>query len=106
MANVIVKFNNQNYHLACKEGEGGHLTKLADYVNSKAAEISDRMGAVADSRLLLMTAILIADELNEARDGKMLDDKDSQDKADQMEKILGSTLKRIEDITRQVEAEG
>lgn len=105
MANVIVTFNNQDYHLACQDGEGDRLAKLAEYVNGKAGEIAKAMGSVSDIRLLLMTAILLADELDDARSGKLLEQKGVEDKADQMEKTLLHTIKRIEDITRQVEAE-
>jgi len=103
MVNVTVKFNNQDYHLACKDGESGRLLQLADYVNGKADMIAEAMGSVSDIRLLLMTAILLADELYEARDGKPMALKDEQDVAAQMEKTLAHTLKRIEDITREVE---
>ncbi len=106
MANVIVKFNKQDYHLACQDGEGERLSKLSEYVNSKASQIAKAMGSVSDIRLLLMTAILLADELDEARDGKPMAMKGAQDKADEMERTLSHTIKRIEDITRQVEAEG
>lgn len=105
MANVIVRFNNQDYHLACQDGEGERLSKLAEYVNGKAAEIALSMGAVTDIRLLLMTAILLADELDDARDGKPLALKSEQDNSEQMAKTLTHTLKRIEDITREIEAE-
>ncbi len=105
MANVIVKFNKQDYHLACQNGEEDRLAKLAEYVEEKAAQIAKSMGAVSDVRLLLMTSILLADELDEARDGKPMAEKGEHDAAVQMEKTLVHTLKRIEDITRQVEAE-
>lgn len=105
MSNVIVKFNNQDYHLACQDGEGERLAKLAEYVNDKASQIAKAMGAVSDIRLLLMTAILLADELDDARDGKPMAMKGAQDNTDQMEKTLAHSISRIEDITRLVEAE-
>ena len=106
MANVIVKFNQQDYHLACQAGEGERLAMLAEYVNDKAGQIAKAMGSVSDIRLLLMTAILLADELDEARQGKPLAVDDAQVSADHMEKTLAHALKRIEDITRQVETQG
>ncbi len=105
MSEVIVKFNHQNYHLACKDGEGERLNRLAEYVDDKAAQIVRNMGAVTDIRLLLMTAILIADELDEARNGKILKNGGAADKADHLQDTLIHTIKRLEDITREVEAE-
>ena len=106
MPEVNVKFNNQNFHLACKEGEGERLIKLAEYVNHKAAQISDKMGSITDTRLLLMTAILIADELDDAQGGRTLGDSGAENQADQLQETLLHTIKRIEDITREVETEG
>jgi len=105
MSEVIVKFNHQNYHLACKDGEGERLNRLAEYVDDKAAQIVRNMGAVTDIRLLLMTAILIADELDEARNGKILKNGGAAGKADHLQDTLIHTIKRLEDITREVEAE-
>ncbi|NOZ41594.1 MAG: cell division protein ZapA, partial [Alphaproteobacteria bacterium] len=74
------------------------------FVEDKAAEIAQSMGAVSDFRLLLMTAISLADQLDETRD--MADGKDPRDRAAHMEKTLVNALKRIEDITREAEANG
>ncbi len=106
MANVIVKFNKQEFHLACKDGEGERLEKLARYVDDKASQISKSMGSVSDVRLLLMTAILLADELDDLRAGKMLEENDAEGKAEEMEKTIAHAIQRIDDITRQVEADG
>lgn len=102
MANVTVNFNNQHYHLACQDGEEDRLGKLADYVEDRAAEIAGSMGAVSDFRLLLMTALSLADELDEG--GQPIELKNTRDHVDRMEKTLATALKRIEDITREVEA--
>jgi len=103
MANVIVKFNKQDYHLACQDGEGERLSKLAEYVNGKAAQITQSMGSISDIRLLLMTAILLADELDETQGGKPMAMKSEQDEAAQLQKTLSHTIKRIEDIARELE---
>ncbi|PHZ85708.1 cell division protein ZapA [Paremcibacter congregatus] len=107
MANVTVKFNHRSYHLACSDGDGEseRLIRLAKYVDDKAAMISSKMGAVSEPRLMLMTAILLADELDEARGGGALQENGAVEDATHMEQTLARTLKRIEDITRQVEAE-
>ena len=106
MANVIVTFNKQDYHLACQDGEGERLSRLAEYVNDKAVEIAKVMGSVSDIRLLLMTSILLADELDEACNGDVMAQRDEDVRAVKMEKTLEHTLERIKNITRQVEAEG
>ena len=60
LVNVMV--NGRAYTIACDEGEEGHLRDLAAIVDAKAREVLGSVGQVGDSRLLLMAALLIADE--------------------------------------------
>lgn len=103
MAEISVKFNTQTYHLACQDGEEDRLARLAEFVDGKAAFIKDRMGVVTDTRLLLMTAILIADELDDAQDG---DVSAKGPENDSMDQALHKAINRIEDMARTLEMAG
>ncbi|TNE62472.1 MAG: cell division protein ZapA [Alphaproteobacteria bacterium] len=70
MAQINVSVNGKNYPLACAAGEEERLRKLAAYVDAKASDLSGKLGHVAESRLLLMAAVLIADELHDALESK------------------------------------
>jgi cell division protein ZapA len=60
LVNVMV--NNRAYTIACDEGEEPHLKELATHVDEKAREVLASVGQVGDTRMLLMAALLIADE--------------------------------------------
>ena len=60
LVNVMV--NGRAYTLNCDEGEEQHLKELAAYINEKVRELLGQVGQVGDQRLLLMAALLIADE--------------------------------------------
>jgi len=60
LVNVMV--NSRAYTIACDDGEEDHLRELACIVDAKAREVLSSVGQVGDSRLLLMAALLIADE--------------------------------------------
>jgi cell division protein ZapA len=64
LVNVMV--NNRAYTIACDEGEEEHLRQLAGHVDDKVRELLGSVGQVGDQRLLLMAALLIADEHHEA----------------------------------------
>ena len=64
LVNVMV--NSRAYTIACDEGEEDHLRELATHVDSKVKELLSSVGQVGDQRLLLMAALLIADEHHEA----------------------------------------
>ena len=63
LVNVMV--NNRAYTIACDEGEEEHLKELAAHVDAKAREVLASVGQVGDTRMLLMAALLIADEHHE-----------------------------------------
>ena len=60
LVNVMV--NGRAYTIACDEGEEDHLRGLAATVDAKAREVLGSVGQVGDARLILMAALLIADE--------------------------------------------
>ena len=60
LVNVMV--NGRAYTIACDDGEEGHLKDLASHVDSKVRELLGSVGQVGDLRLMLMAALLIADE--------------------------------------------
>jgi cell division protein ZapA len=60
LVNVMV--NSRAYTIACDEGEEEHLKELAAHVDQKAREVLGSVGQVGDTRMLLMAALLIADE--------------------------------------------
>ena len=66
MAQVEVTVNGRNYRIACDDGQEEHLTKLARYVDKKMGELVGAVGQIGDARLLVMTGLLIADELSDA----------------------------------------
>lgn len=66
MAQVKMQINNRSYEIACDDGEEEHVQQLGRYVDEKVMELASRIGQVGDTRLLVMAALLISDELSEA----------------------------------------
>jgi len=67
MAQVAVTIGGRSYRLACNEGEEEHLEALARAVDAKFGAMHGAFGEIGDQRLMVMAALTIADELNEAR---------------------------------------
>lgn len=66
MAQVKVKVNGRDYEVACEDGQEAHVVRLGRYVDKKVLELADQVGQVGDTRLLVMAALVITDELSEA----------------------------------------
>jgi cell division protein ZapA len=70
MAEVDITVGGRNYMIACRDGGEQHLRTIAAQVDRKAHEARSAVGDVNESRQLLFAALLLADELSEARNGQ------------------------------------
>ena len=68
MGQVSFEVNGRTYRLACRDGEEPRVLELADHVNRKVERLIQEFGQISPERLMLMAAILTADELWEARE--------------------------------------
>jgi cell division protein ZapA len=64
---VSVTLNDRIYRLVCDDGEEDRLVELATYVKAKVEHLTDEIGNAGQERLMLMAALIIADELWDAR---------------------------------------
>jgi cell division protein ZapA len=69
MAQVAITVNGRSYRFECGEGEEARLKELAAYVKSRMDGLTREHGNIGEERLLLMTALLIADDLWDATSG-------------------------------------
>ena len=67
MADVEVTVSGRRYKLSCRDGEEDHLRALVRMVDRKADELTAALGDMTEARTLLLSALLIADELNDLR---------------------------------------
>jgi cell division protein ZapA len=63
MAQAVVTIAGRTYRMNCDEGEEAHIESLARQVDSKIGELRGAFGEIGDQRLIVMTALTIADEL-------------------------------------------
>jgi len=59
---VNVMINGRAYTIACDDGEEEHLKSLGGEVDAKVRELLGSVGQAGDQRLILMAALLLADE--------------------------------------------
>ena len=104
MAQVDVSVNGQSYRIACEDGQEDRLVDLAAMVDEKVMGLVNQIGQVGSNRLLVMAALIIADELvdlkNEA--GSLQEQKDNTNQQDTV-LALQEITKKIENIADQVE---
>ena len=68
MSEVTVDVAGRSYRLGCGADEEEHLTGLATMLDTEARVLLRQFGQMSEGRLLLMTALMVADRLAEAED--------------------------------------
>ena len=67
MATVTVEINGRPYAVGCADGQEERVRILARQFDNHVRQVSNDVGHVGDIRLFLMAALVLADELHEAR---------------------------------------
>jgi len=116
MAQVSVSINGRQFRIACDDGQEDSLVALAAMLDQRIEAMRGSFGEIGDSRLTVMAALQIADELRDAeqrirrleeevtamQDARVL----STDRARQAQvavvNAFNSAAERIEGITRRL----
>ena len=67
MAQVTLSVNGRPYVVGCEDGQEAHLTELAKLFDTQVRQVSQDVGQLGETRLFLMAALLLADELSDLR---------------------------------------
>ncbi|HLL29226.1 MAG TPA: cell division protein ZapA [Xanthobacteraceae bacterium] len=67
MTEVSITIGGRAYRMACDDGQEDHLMRLGRELDQKLAQLREAFGEIGDTRLTVMAAIMIADELTEMR---------------------------------------
>jgi cell division protein ZapA len=67
MTHVNVTINGRQYRMACEQGQEARLLNLAESLEARVTSLRGKFGEIGDARLTVMAALLIADELVDAK---------------------------------------
>ena len=66
MGQVNATIAGRQFRLACEDGQEDHLQALAKDIDQRIADLRAKFGEIGDTRLTVMAALTVADELSEA----------------------------------------
>jgi cell division protein ZapA len=66
MSQVTVTINGRQFRMACEDGQESHLLRLAQDLDQRIERLRGTFGEIGDTRLTVMAALTVADELAEA----------------------------------------
>lgn len=67
MAQVTLEIAGRRYDVSCRNGEEARLKELAKLVDMRTADVIRAVGRGNEAREMLLAALLLADDLDEAR---------------------------------------
>lgn len=100
MTEVAVSINGRTYNIACGQGEEQRVLELGAYVDKTLREVAKAGAATSDSHLLVLTALLISDQLFDSARGlepQKLVKGEADDET--VVKVIDHLAERIEAIT-------
>jgi cell division protein ZapA len=67
MGQVTVRVGGYSHPVSCEDGQEAHLVSLAAEVDKRVGSIRAMGGQFGESRLLLLAALLLADEVHDLK---------------------------------------
>ncbi len=68
MAQVDLNIHGRSFAISCEDGQESRVIALGEYVDARLSEISKAGAASSESHLLVLTTLLLADEVFDMRD--------------------------------------
>ena len=65
MSKVTISINGRAFTIGCEDGQQAYLRELAGHIDGHVRDLTERVGQIGDVRLLLMAALIVADEMRE-----------------------------------------
>jgi cell division protein ZapA len=99
MAQITVEVNGRPYAVGCEDGQESHLMQLVRMFDQQVRHVAADMGQLGDSRLFLMGALLLADELSDAK-GRLAA---LQGEVGRLESVEGRAVEALERAAAKIE---
>jgi cell division protein ZapA len=104
MAQISLTVNGRAFPLTCEDGQEARIRRLGQYVDAKVAQFVRGFGQVGEARLLLLAALIIADELADAEEALRVEQNGSQAADAKAAAATEAAASGINGIAKRIEA--
>lgn len=106
MAQVDIMVNDRLFKVTCEDGQEDQLERLARHFDRHVQDLVRDLGQIGDTRLFLLSALTVCDELFEAR-AKLLEIEEGGEPLDQATvggatRVVDAAAKRLETMARKL----
>ena len=118
MASINATIAGRQFRLACEDGQEDHLQALARELDERIEALRKKFGEIGDTRLTVMAALMVSDELSEAarnlrrmeeelvthQDARVVASDRAKAASEAVVGAFNSAAERIEGITKKLNA--
>jgi cell division protein ZapA len=101
---ISLTVNGRPFAVTCDDGQEARIRRLGQYVDAKVAEFVGSLGQVGETRLLLLAALVITDELAEANEALRLERSGALAAEAEATAAAGAAASGVQGIAQRVEA--
>ena len=106
MAQVDIMVNDRLFKVTCENGQEERPERLARHFDRHVQDLVRELGQIGDTRLFLLSALTVCDELFEAR-GKLLEIEEGGEPLDSAtvggaSRVLDAATKRIDGMAKRL----
>ncbi|WP_448203375.1 cell division protein ZapA [Azospirillum sp. sgz302134] len=107
MAQVDVEVNGRAYRMFCADGQEARLRELAAYVDTRLKQVTGGGRSGSEAQMLLLTAIVLADEMQDVMAGRGVAPasaaNEAAEKEAEMVAAVDHVAQRIEEVAARLE---
>jgi len=110
MAEVNITINGRAFGISCEDGQEKRVTDLGNKVDSRLKDIAKAGAATNESHLLVLTGLLLADEVFDLRDdvsslkGQVQQDGANENDEAEVAQAIESLAGRIDQIASRIQS--
>jgi cell division protein ZapA len=98
-SNVTVTINGSDYPMSCSPGEEDKVRALGARIDAVAKQVAAASGPIGDSRILVMAALILTDQLSDLEGAANASLPSSSVDEDQLAGVIENLAGRIEALT-------
>ena len=103
---IEILIGESSYKIACKAQEKDRLIKIAEILDEKVSKLSMQLGNIDEKTLLVMTALMIQEELEREKEDDETSDADNklndQDVYDAVSENIENITDYVENMTKKI----
>ena len=104
MGQINLTVNGRPYAVTCDDGQEARIRRLGQYVDAKVADFVGSLGQIGEARLLLLAALVIADELADANEALQSERSGARTAEAEAKAAAGAAATSVNGLAQRVEA--